>query len=155
MKTKEQKKKTFVYTGLGIPVKLVNAPMRKMAGEWILDLDMELLQRVVLEALIHKPTLLSGTEIRYIRKYMYLSMVEFSKVFGVSHVSVSKWENSRNGISPALDVCIRLWMMEKIEAKDVEFRKLYRDLDLSKLVKSKKVVPLVINIEDSTHLKIA
>lgn len=157
MKTKNEKKKTFVYTGLGIPVKLVNAPMKKMAGEWVLDLDMELLQRVVLEALVHKPTLLSGKEIRYIRKYMYLSMVEFGKVFGVSHAAVSKWENSRNGISPALDLCIRLHIMDRFKVKDMEFRQLYRDLDLSKLAKNRKVklMPLVVNVEDPNHLKIA
>lgn len=155
MKTKTEKKETFIFKGLGLPVKLVNAPMKKMAGEWVLDLDMELLQRVVLEAVIHKRTLLAGNEIRYIRKYLYFSMEEFGRVFGVSHVSVSKWENSRNGISPALDVCIRLYIMEHLEAKDVEFRRLYRELDLSKLEKSKKVTTLVINVEDSTHLKIA
>ncbi len=66
--------------------------MKKISGEWVIDLDMELLQRVVLEAIIHKTSLLSGTEIRYIRKYMYLSLEEFGKIFGVSHAAVSKWE---------------------------------------------------------------
>lgn len=143
--------------GLGIPVKLVNAPLKKIAGEWILDLNMELLQRVVLEAIIHKPTLLSGKEIRYIRKYVYLSMEEFGKVFGVSHVAVSKWENSRNGISPALDVCIRLYIMEHLQVKDIEFRQLYRDLNLCKLTKNKnvKIMPLVVNVETPNNLKIA
>lgn len=155
MKQKTEKRETFVFKGLGLPIKLVNAPMKKIAGEWVLDLDMELLQRVVLEALIHKRTLLSGNEIRYVRKYLYLSMEEFGKALGVSHAAVSKWENSRNGITAALDVCIRLYIMEQIEAKDVEFRQLYRDIDLSKLTKSKKVTPLVVNVEDSAHLKIA
>ena len=155
MKQKTEKRETFVFKGLGLPIKLVNAPMKKIAGEWVLDLDMELLQRVVLEALIHKRTLLSGNEIRYVRKYLYLSMEEFGKALGVSHAAVSKWENSRNGITAALDVCIRLYIMEQLEAKDVEFRQLYRDIDLSKLTKCKKVTPLVVNVEDSAHLKIA
>ena len=127
-----------------------------MSGEWVLNLDMELLQRIVLEAIIHKPALLSGTEIRYIRKYMYLSMEEFGKTFGVSHAAVSKWENSRNGIVPALDVCIRLHIMEYLKVKDVEFRQLYRDLDLSKLREKKvKLLPLSINADDPNNLKIA
>jgi len=155
VKQKTEKRETFVFKGLGPPIKLVNAPMKKIAGEWVLDLDMELLQRVVLEALIHKRTLLSGNEIRYVRKYLYLSMEKFGKALGVSHAAVSKWENSRNGITAALDVCIRLYIMEQIKAKDVEFRQLYRDIDLSKLTKSKKVMSLVVNVEDSAHLKIA
>lgn len=154
---KSKKKSTFVYKDLGIPVKLINAPMKKICDEWILDLDMELLQRIVLEAVIHKPFLLSGTEIRYVRKYMYLSMEEFGKAFGVSHAAVSKWENSKNGISPALDVCIRLYIMEYLKVKDIEFRQLYRDLDLSKLSKEKKVKlqPLAIIADDPNNLKIA
>lgn len=154
---KNEKKSTFVYRDLGIPVKLINAPMKRMGGEWVLDLDMELLQRIVLEAIVHKPSLLSGLEIRYIRKYMYLSMEEFGKEFGVSHAAVSKWENSKNGISPALDVCIRLYIMEYLKAKDIEFRKLYRDINLSKLSKAKKVklLPLAIIADDPNNLKIA
>lgn len=154
---KDKKRVTFVYKDLGLPVKLVNAPMKKVSGEWVIDLDMELLQRVVLEAVIHKPSLLSGLEIRYIRKYMYLSLEEFGTIFGVSHAAVSKWENARNGISPALDICIRLYVMEYLKVKDVEFRKLYRNLDLSKLSKDKKVdlLPLTICADDPRHLKIA
>ena len=125
MKTKTEKRETFIFKGLGLPVKLVNAPMKKMAGEWVLDLDMGLCSASS-EAVIHKRTLLAGNEIRYIRKYLYLSMEDFGKVFGVSH-GLFQMENSRNGISPALDVFIRLYIMEQLEAKDVEFRRLYRD----------------------------
>lgn len=154
---KNEKTSTFIYKDLGVPVKLIKAPMKKICGKWVIDLDMELLQRVVLEAIIHKPSLLSGREISYIRKYMYLSMEEFGKTFGVSHVAVSKWENSKNGISPALDVCIRLRIMEYLKVKDVEFRQLYRDLDLSKLSKEKKIKleTLIINAENPKNLKIA
>ncbi len=154
---KAEKRSTFVYTDLGVPIKLVNAPMKKMGGKWVIDLDMELLQRVVLEAMIHKPSLLSGSEIRYIRKYMYLSMEEFGKIFGVSHASVSKWEHSKNGITPSSDVYIRLHIMEYLKVKDVEFRKLYRELDLAILAKGKKVelLPLVIDAADPKNLKIA
>ena len=154
---RKEKKSTFIYRDLGIPVKLINAPMKTICGEWVLDLDMELLQRIVLEAIIHKPALLSGIEIRYIRKYISLSIEEFGKSFGVTHAAVSKWENSRNGISAALDVCIRLYIMEYLKVKDVEFRQLYRDLDLSKLSKGKRVklLPLAINANDPRNLKIA
>ena len=153
----KKKRSTLIYKDLGIPVKLINAPMKMISGEWVIDLDMELLQRIVLEAIIHKPALLSGIEIRYIRKYMNFSLEEFGKTFGVSHAAVSKWENSKNGISPALDVCIRLHVMEYLKVKDIEFRQLYRDLDLSKLSKDKKVrlLPLIINANDPKNLKIA
>ena len=50
---KDKKTSTFIYEGLGIPVKLINVPMKKMLGEWFIDVNMETLQRVALEALIH------------------------------------------------------------------------------------------------------
>lgn len=108
MKTK--KTSTFIYKGLGIPVKLINVPMKKMLGEWFIDVNMETLQRIVLEALIHKPFSLTGAELRYIRNYMEMSCVDFGKTFGVSHVAVVKWENEKNGISPALELYIRLYV---------------------------------------------
>ena len=62
---KNKKTSTFVYEGLGIPVKLINVPMKKMLGEWFIDVNMETLQKVVLEALVHKPFSLTGAELRY------------------------------------------------------------------------------------------
>ena len=153
---KDKKTSTFVYEGLGIPVKLINVPMKKMLGEWFIDINMETLQRIVLEALIHKPFSLTGAELRYIRHYMEMSCADFGKNFGVSHVAVVKWENEKNGISPALELYIRLYMMTYLNAKDNEFRALYNDLSLDKLSKSRggKIHPIAIDAT-TEDLKIA
>ncbi len=111
--TGDKKTSTFVYGGLGIPVKLINVPMKKMMGEWSIDVNMETLQKVVLEALIHKPFSLTGAELRYIRHYLEMSCADFGKTFGVSHIAVVKWENEQNGISPALELYIRLYMKKR------------------------------------------
>ena len=153
---KTRKKLTFVYEGLGIPVKLINAPMKKIVGEWCLDINMETLQRIVLEALIHKPTGLTGDELRFLRKYMEMSTTEFGKTFGVSHVAVVKWENAKNGVSPALELYIRLYGLNYLRAKDKEFRALYNMLTLAQLSKKsrpEKVCPIVIDATE--ELKIA
>jgi DNA-binding transcriptional regulator YiaG len=153
---KNKKKSTFIYEGLGIPVKLINVPMKKMLGEWFIDVNMETLQRVVLEALIHKPVALTGAELRYIRHYMEMSCADFGKTFGVSHVAVVKWENEKNGISPALELYIRLHMMSYLRVKDKEFRALYNDLSLEKLSKGRKGKIHPIAIDATTEeLKIA
>lgn len=148
---KNKKKSTFVYEGLGIPVKLINVPMKKMLGEWFIDVNMETLQRVVLEALVHKPVSLTGMELRYIRHYLEMSAVDFGKTFGVSHVAVVKWENAKNGISPALELYIRLYMMKYLKAKDKEFRALYDDLSLEQLSKSRKGKIHPISIDATTE----
>ena len=153
---KDKKKSTFIYEGLGIPIKLINVPMKKILGKWFIDINMETLQRVVLEALVHKPVSLTGMELRYIRHYMEMSAADFGKAFGVSHVAVVKWENAKNGITPALELCIRLYMMNYLKAKDKEFRALYGDLSLDKLSKSRKGKIHPIAIDATTEdLKIA
>ena len=42
---KNRKRETFIFRGLGFPIKLVNVPMRKMVGEWALDIDFDHLKK--------------------------------------------------------------------------------------------------------------
>lgn len=153
---KNVKKKTFVFEGLGFPIKLINASMRKEFGEWYLDIDMNKLMHVVLEALAHKPTALTGGEIGFIRSYLKMTAVEFGKTFGVSHVAVLKWESNENKISPALDLYIRLFILDHLHAKDKEFRSLYQQLSLEQISKREKgkIHPLSVEVT-SEDLKIA
>jgi hypothetical protein len=46
---KNIKKETFVYEGLGFPVLLVNASLRKTLGEWVIDIDFNKLRKKALE----------------------------------------------------------------------------------------------------------
>jgi DNA-binding transcriptional regulator YiaG len=114
---KNKKISTFVYEGLGIPVKLINVPMKRMLGEWFIDVNMETLQREVLEALIQKPFSLTGAELRYIRNYMEMSCAEFGKTFGVNHVTVVKWEE-KDRVSPALELSIRLYLLSSLSRRE-------------------------------------
>ncbi len=153
---KNKKTKTFIYKGLGIPIKLVNVPMKKAAGVWCIDINMNKLMRVVLDALIRKPTALTGEELRYIRKYLEMTMAEFGAAFGVSHVAVLKWEGKQNRISPALELCIRLYILNYLRAKDREFRLLYNELSLSQLSESSKGKIHILTVNAATEdLKIA
>ncbi len=153
---KNVKKKTFVFEGLGFPIKLINAPMKKAFGEWYLDIDMNKLMQVVLEALAHKPSALTGEEIGFIRSYLKMTAVEFGKMFGVTHVAVLKWESNENKISPALDLYIRLFILDNLHAKDKEFRSLYQQLSLEQISKREKgkIHPLSVEVT-SEDLKIA
>jgi DNA-binding transcriptional regulator YiaG len=144
---KARKKKTFIFEGLGFPIKLINAPMKKVFGEWYIDINMNKLMLVVLEALAHKPVALTGDELGFIRSYLEMTTTEFGKAFGVSHVAVLKWESGENKISPALEFCIRLYILDHLQAKDAEFRALYKELSLEQLSKSEKgkIHPLVVD----------
>lgn len=153
---KDRKKKTFIFEGLGFPIKLINAPMKKEFGDWYIDINMNKLMLVVLEALAHKPVALTGDELSFIRSYLEMTTTEFGKTFGVTHVAVLKWESGENKVSPALELCIRLYILDHLHAKDAEFRALYRDLSLEQLSKSKKGKIYPLSVDATTEdLKIA
>ena len=153
---KNKKTKTFIFHGLGFPIKLINAPMRKEFGDWYIDINMNELMLVVLEALTHKPVPLTGGELGFIRSYLEMTSTEFGKIFGVSHVAVLKWEKGENKVSPALELCIRLYVLDHLKAKDKEFRTLYKELSTELLSKDKKkkIHPIVVDAT-TDDLKIA
>lgn len=144
---KKQKKETFVYEGLGFPIKLIDVPMKKMCGEWVIDIDMIELQLVVLRYLAYKPTRLTKDELRFIRKFLALTTSDFGKLFGVTHAAVLQWENGRRRLTPSTEFCIRLRILSHLRAKDKEFRNLYNTVSLEKLSQgeSKKIVLLKID----------
>src|SRR5437016_2331627 len=90
MKT-ETKIESFIYEGLGFPIRLFNVPMKKVFGEWAMDINFNVLQKNVLFMLARKPTPLSGNELRFIMGYLEMSTREFANLFDVTHVAVLKW----------------------------------------------------------------
>jgi DNA-binding transcriptional regulator YiaG len=144
---KDRKIETFTYEDLGFPVILVNVPLRKVFGEWVIDINFNKLRSDVLNYLIHKPTGLTGPELRFIRKYFEMTTTEFGKACGVTHVTVLKWESEENRISPATDVCIRLDVLRKLNAKNEEFGKLYHEISPEQLSGNKLK-------KQNSHLKI-
>lgn len=152
---KDKKNETFVFHGLGFPIKLIDVPMKKMCGEWVVDIDMGELQLVVLRYLVYKPTRLTKDELRFIRKYLALTTSDFGRSFGVSHAAVLQWEKGKRRLTPSTEFCIRLHILNHLHANSKEFRNLFNTVSLEKLSKeeSKKIVPL--KIDASEDLKIA
>lgn len=122
---KEIKKETFLWEGLGFPIRLVNVPMRKVFGEWVLDINLADFQKVVLLTLAKKPIPLSGPELRFIIDYLKMSTREFAHLFGVTHAAVLKWENEKSRMNPSTEVCLRLYLLNYLKVADKEFRRLY------------------------------
>ncbi|MDE3045522.1 MAG: hypothetical protein KGJ02_02615 [Verrucomicrobiota bacterium] len=153
---KDKRKETFIFDGLGFPIKLINVPMKKVFDKWCIDINMNKLMLVVLEALIHKPGALTRDELSFIRSYLGMKMTEFGKAFGVSHVAVLKWESGKNRVSPALEMCIRLYVLDFLKAKDKDFRALYKQVSLEHLSKDKQRKIYRLTIDAATEdLKIA
>lgn len=135
---KNKKIETFLYEDLGFPILLINVPMRKIFGEWILDINLSKFQLSVLHMLIRKPISLTGKELRFIRKYFEMTITEFGHAFGVTHAAIVKWEAGQTRLSPTTEVYIRLYVLERLRAKDEEIGKLYHNIRIDQLAKSKK-----------------
>lgn len=65
------------------------------------------LNELIAETLLEKQTLLSGKEIKFLRKSLYLSSKEFSSDLGLNKTTLSKWENEHQQHSEINDRLIR------------------------------------------------
>lgn len=119
---KLKKRETFVYEGLGFPIRLINVPMRKVLGEWAFDINLNTLQKTVLYLLATKQTCLTGRELRFIIDYFEMSYRDFAKIFGVSHAAVLKWEKETSKMNPSTETFLRLYILDRLKVTDHEFR---------------------------------
>ena len=126
---KHEVKKKIVYEGLGFPVILRNVPMIELRGVWTLDVDLNILQKVVLLALAHHSSDITGNQIRFVRNWLGLTQTEFGKLFGVTHPAVVKWEKTGNkgskmNLTTQRD--LRLWLLDQLLTKDDDFRRAFK-----------------------------
>lgn len=139
METKKLKR--FVYEGLGFPVVLVNVPLVKKRNIWTPAIDYNKLQKQALVALTLKPIALTGNEVHFIRTYFQMTLESFGKHFGVTHPAVLTWEKMSNKpakINPTTELCIRLFILEKLKMSNQVFRDTFREFDIQGIVKASK-----------------
>lgn len=124
--------KHFDDYGFGFQVRILHAPLVKIRGEWILDIDPKRFQRSLLASLATKPVRLTGNEIRFIRLALEMTLSKFGQKFDVSHAAVIKWEKSGNrgtGMSWSTEKDIRLFIASRIQPKPSEFVAVYKKLE--------------------------
>jgi len=131
-----KEKRTITYEGLGFPITLVDVPIKIIGGEEVLDINLYKLQTLVLRSLIYKPTPLTGKQLRFIRKFLEISTVDFAKKFGVTHPTILQWEKEQSKINPTAEFCIRLYALQHIQ--DGDLRKLCDEISVETLAVRKK-----------------
>ena len=127
---------------------LSTLPMKKVLGEWVIDINMMALQRFVFKGLVHKPYPLTGKEVRFMRKFLEMSTTEFGKKLGISHATVVKWENEQAQINPIQETYIRMFLCECF--RDNELLELYKEIRPEKLAEAKneKHPPFQVNTKE-------
>lgn len=122
---------TYVYHGAGYEVNLHHVPMLKVGGEWVFNINMSIIDRMVFEDIPLYPWRLTGYQLRFIRAYVDMTFKAFADRFGVSHPAVKKWENAGDGptnMSWSTEKDIRLFVLLKSKPSPAEFLKCYTDL---------------------------
>jgi DNA-binding transcriptional regulator YiaG len=110
----------FWDESLGFPVMLVGVPMKKIRDEWIPDIRLNEYQEVVLWVLVHKPSPLTGRQVRFIRHWMGKTQQEFAEQHDVTHAAVSKWESKGHeltGMSKPTEILLRLNVLTALPDK--------------------------------------
>jgi DNA-binding transcriptional regulator YiaG len=144
----KRKVSSITYKGFGFPIRLINVPMRKAYGDWVLEVNFAQLQVAVLLLLVKQTTPLSGREITCIRHFLDMSTTQFGELLGVSHVAVIKWENEERNMNPSTEIFLRLHVLDKLHVNDKEFRKIYLTFKPKIISKRKsKTAPLKIDVE--------
>lgn len=131
MKLERETRKEYRYEGLGLPVVIKDAPMVKIRGQWVLDVDFNHLQAAVFRAMAEKQVRLSGRDIRFIRHHAGMTLQEFADRFGVSHPAVMNWEKSgadATNMKWATEKDIRLFTLAQADAPGEEFKATYTEL---------------------------
>ena len=139
METKTVKK--HIYEGLGFPVALLNVTLVKKRDVWTPAIDYNKLQKQVLLALSNKSGSLTGNEIHFIRAYFEMTLEGFGKLFGVTHAAVLNWEKTKNKpakINPTTELCVRLFILEKLNMNNQVFRETFREFDIQHIIKEHK-----------------
>lgn len=143
----ERKKETFIFNGLGFPIQLKECPMKKVVGEWVIDINLNALQLLVFKELIHKPSSLTGREIRFMRKFMDLTTEELGKMLGVTHAAVVKWEKEQSKMSQVQEIYIRMRLSSML--MDREINAIFKDITPETLTEARESnKPLSINASD-------
>jgi putative zinc finger/helix-turn-helix YgiT family protein len=100
-------------SGLG-NVYLQNIPAYQCeCGERLMQIPaMDRLHDAIAYHLLKKPSLLTGEEFRFLRKWVELTANQLAALLGVkTRISVSRWENGKAPITVATDHAVRLLVM--------------------------------------------
>ena len=91
------------------------------------------LHRLIAHALIKKGDLLTGKELRFLRKYLGYSSMVFSKLVGYKVEHLSRLENGKALVQEVFDRLVRLLILERAPDQDYHLQDLFLEGKLMKI----------------------
>jgi len=109
--------------GSAMTTKRENAPYKALPGTVLVGIDvsrcpscgeyevaipsLDELNKMLTDAVIHKPGRLNGGEIRFLRTYLGYSSADFARLIGSDASTVSRWESGAQNIGRHADLLLR------------------------------------------------
>ena len=118
----ETRRENYRYTASGLPhvtLQQVEVSRCPVCGETEVTIPhIEALHRAIAAVLIQKRARLAPEEIRYLRKYLGWSGVDFAAHMGVTPETVSRWERGTTPMGGQADRLLRLLVVNLTQAQD-------------------------------------
>jgi putative zinc finger/helix-turn-helix YgiT family protein len=112
------KKENYRYLACGLPnVTLVSVEVRRCTScgdHEVVIPHIEKLHEALAAAVVKHPSRLSASEVRFLRKYLGYSGVDFATLIGVSPETVSRWENKKETMGPSAERLLRMLVVHKV-----------------------------------------
>jgi putative zinc finger/helix-turn-helix YgiT family protein len=112
----------YRYAESGLPgVVLLGMEVRrcqKCGVEEVAIPRIEELHRLMAQAVIQRPNRLVPAEIKYLRKWLGWSGVDFARHMGATPETISRWEQGRVPMSPQADRLLRLMITTRAPVAD-------------------------------------
>lgn len=137
------KEDTYHYTESGLDdVYLITDVYKCKCGEIIADIPkIYRLHELIAKKIVKKGSMLTGKEIKFLRKQLHFKATELAFILGVNKVTVSRWENEETEIGVANDKLIRMIYMQICQEKCKKVFKIVDDIEsISRTVKREKIV---------------
>jgi DNA-binding transcriptional regulator YiaG len=126
----EKDRKPYHYTECGLDdVYLISGyEVENTAyGDGVSIKHLDELHKAIGYSLVTEKKVLSGKELRFLRKEMDLTQTELGQLVGLSDQQVARWEKDRYEIPSAADYLLRFFYLEHIK-KTLDLRELIRAL---------------------------
>lgn len=139
------KRENYLYTAVGLRnVTLVGVEVRRCArcGDFEVVIPrIEELHRVLAAAIVRRASRLTGDEVRFLRKYLGYSGVDFAKVIGVTAETVSRWENAKEKMGASAEKLLRMLIVHKQPIRQ------YRVETLAQISEKAVTKPIGVRVE--------
>ena len=146
------KRENYRYDACGLPnVTLLGVEVRRCAkcGEHEVVIPrIEELHRVLAAAIVRRTSRLTGQEIRFLRKFLGYSGVDFSKVVGVSPETLSRWENAKEKMGPIAENLVRMLVVHEQPTREYRVQEI-----LPKITRVSSPKPIGVRVKGDTWVE--